>query len=68
MEKKTLGQRLRLTDNKMAYGLLTGIGMGLAMGVALGDWATGVAIGAGVGTALGAGWSEQAKNKHKEQQ
>jgi len=67
MAKKTLWQRLRLTDNKMAYGLLTGIGIGLAMGAALGDWATGVAIGVGVGTALGAGWSEQAKNKHKEQ-
>ena len=67
MKKKSLWQRLRLMDNKMAYGLLTGIGIGLAIGVALGDWATGVAIGVGVGTALGAGWLQQEKSKHKEQ-
>jgi hypothetical protein len=66
MEKKTFWQRLRLTDNKMAYGILIGIGMGLAMGVALDNWASGVAVGVGVGTALGAGWSQQAKHGDKE--
>ena len=68
MEKKTFWQRLRLVDNKMAYGIIIGIGIGLAMGVALGNWGTGIAIGVGIGTALGAGWSQQEgkKDQHKE--
>jgi hypothetical protein len=66
MDKKTFWQRIKVADNKMAYGILLGIGIGLAMGVALGNWATGIAIGVGVGTALGAGWSQQAKHDHKE--
>ena len=63
MEKKSLWQRFKATDNKMTHGLLVGIGIGLAMGVALGNWGTGIAIGVGIGTALGAGWSQQAKKR-----
>ncbi len=61
MEKKSLWQRFKVTDNKMIRGLLVGTGIGLAMGVALGNWGTGIATGVGIGTALGAGWSQPEK-------
>ena len=56
------------TDNKMAQGLLIGIGIGVAMGIALGNWGTGIAIGVGIGTALGAGWTQQAKKNDEKKE
>jgi hypothetical protein len=61
--KQTFWQRLKMADNKMAQGIIVGIGIGLAMGVVFGDWGMGIAIGVGIGTALGAGWTQQAKKE-----
>ena len=61
--KQSFWQRLKLADNKMAHGLLVGIGVGLAMGAGFHDWAMGITLGAGIGAALGAAWTEQEKTK-----